>query len=142
MARKRISDADLTAAVSAHGQAGAAKMLGVTAAAISKRLATEGRRDSAEELRRRRIDLIEEQTKKTKAHNDLVAGKIVWKENVNAMLLAHLARFNRALQQLRAVDQINGTSTADLLMQCFEGFGEEADALLTRAPAPKGAAHA
>ncbi|NLF58874.1 MAG: hypothetical protein GX580_14685, partial [Candidatus Hydrogenedens sp.] len=79
MARKTVSKPELHALVAQHGQAGAADILGVTPAAVSKRLSTEGRQDSVETLRRERIKLVRAQREKADRHNDMVAGRTVWK---------------------------------------------------------------
>ena len=86
------------------------------------------------QTKRANLLLKVEQAKKTKAHNDLVAGRTVWKENVNQLILRHAERFNTALRQLRLIDQTHGTSAASTLHECYEGFGDEVETILNRKP--------
>ena len=136
MARKRVSGDDLDAAVRQHGQRGAARVLGISEAAVSKRLATPERRDISEELKRQR-------TRKTKADADKAElmlsrarGDLIPKEAVNAAILAHAARFNRPLRTMRNAGP-DGADYAKILLECFDNFGEELEGILSGKISPE-----
>ena len=129
MARKRVSGDDLDAAVRQHGQRGAARVLGISEAAVSKRLATPERRDSAEELRRQR-------TRKTKADADraelLLArtkGALIPMENVNALLLLHAGCLNTALRHLRHAGM---EDAAAIVLDAYTRFGDSYEGILLK----------
>ncbi|NLF58093.1 MAG: hypothetical protein GX580_10690 [Candidatus Hydrogenedens sp.] len=137
--KSKLTRAEIKAIADNEGQQAAATRAGISQQRVSAMLKGEG--GSMEELRRKRIALVEEQTKKARVHNDVVSGKIVWKENVNQLILRHAERFNTALRQLRLIDQTHGTSAASTLMECYEGFGDDVETILNRKPT-EGSNHA
>lgn len=131
-----------------HTVAAIAAALGVSETMVHRYLKTcppptvaEPGPNSPEALRAVRISLTREQHRKTKTHNDITAGRLVWKDNVNALILRHSQLFNAALQQLRNIDSLHGTASAALLLEIYSDFGSDVETILNRDP--KGsAAHA
>ncbi|MBW7863586.1 MAG: hypothetical protein H3C30_04125 [Candidatus Hydrogenedentes bacterium] len=130
MAQKKVDDDTLAAAVAEHGQNEAARRLGVSKQAVSKRLNTPGRRDSAEELRVQRARKCRADADRAELMLSRARGELIPKENVNAAILAHAARFNRSLRTMRNAGP-DGADYAKILLECFDGFGEELDAILS-----------
>ena len=75
--------------------------------------------------RQAKLSLVYEQAKKVKAQNDFMSGKLVEKEKVNNVILAHRRRYNLALLHLREIDQKHDTNAAHWIEDAFRGFGEE-----------------
>ncbi|MBW7865917.1 MAG: hypothetical protein H3C30_16060 [Candidatus Hydrogenedentes bacterium] len=130
--KSKLTRAEIKAIADNEGQQAAADRAGISQQRVSAMLKGEG--GSVEELRRARIALTKEQHKRAKVRNDIEAGNLVWKENVNQLILRHAERFNTALRQLRLIDQTHGTSAASTLMECYEGFGDDVENILNRDP--------
>jgi hypothetical protein len=138
MGKPNVTQREQTARLRADGltQSEIAKIQDRSRAAVTKQIAQMGGDPQSSEsvlakTKQVKLALTYELHRKQKAANDRMAGKLVERERVNALLLAHARRLNLALSQLRAIDETHATSAAALLLDCYEDFGAEADALLT-----------
>ena len=127
--KKPVPKEELVNIVKQHGEAEAARLLGITKQAVNKRMQSPERRDSVEALRHQRTRKVKADADRAELLLARTKGALIPMENVNALLLLHAGCLNTALRHLRHAGM---EDAAAIVLDAYTRFGDSYEGILLK----------